>query len=140
MKYVYLFFPTLFYITNLATAQTQTLGNQTHERIYYLNESNASFPGGTKALYEYLDGCPYPDSALVNHIKGVVVASLVVEKDGSILMYKILRTPHPILSKAMTDCISSMPRWIPGMIGDTTVRTVLNLPYKWDPSRLYGRD
>ena len=85
------------------------------EKVFEVVEQMPSFPGGDKALLEYLS----------NNIKYPVV---VVEKDGSITDVKVVRSVDPSLDKEAARVVKSMPRWIPGKQNGSAVRVKYNVP------------
>jgi protein TonB len=92
-------------------------------------EIRPEFPGGEQKRIEYLlKKTVYPKAARETGIQGVVYASFVVEKDGSIGEVKILRGVHPLLDAEAIRVISAMPRWKPGLIDGRPVRVKYNMP------------
>ncbi len=62
------------------------------EEIFTFVEEYPEFPGGEKALYEYIkNNIRYPEVARTSGITGTVYVQFVVEKDGSISDVKVLR-------------------------------------------------
>ena len=97
--------------------------------IFTVVEDEPEFPGGTKALMEFISkNLRYPAFAAENGIQGRVTLSFVVEKDGSIGNVQITRSPDEDLSKEATRVIKMMPKWKPARQGNKTVRSRFNLP------------
>ena len=90
----------------------------------------ASFPGGLKALYDFLQkNIEYPEQAEKDSISGQVVVSFVVETDGSITNAKVVKSAHPLLDAEALRVVGIMPKWEPGEQADgTKVRNTYNLP------------
>lgn len=62
------------------------------EKIFDIVEQPPSFPGGEKAMYEWLSkNINYPIIAQENNIQGKVTLQFVVGRDGSIEAVKVLR-------------------------------------------------
>ncbi|HXK90769.1 MAG TPA: TonB family protein, partial [Bacteroidales bacterium] len=62
------------------------------EEIFTFVEEYPEFPGGDKALREYiLNNIKYPEVARTSGITGTVYVQFVVEKDGSISDVKVVR-------------------------------------------------
>ncbi len=97
--------------------------------IFEVVEQNPSFPGGEKALMEYLQkNLKYPSIAQENGIQGRVLVQFVVNKDGSIVDPKVLRAVDPSLDKEAMRVVQSMPKWTPGRQRGKNVRVRFTLP------------
>lgn len=84
--------------------------------VFEVVEKMPAFPGGMKALMEYLSkNVRYPTEAYAKGIQGRVIVSFVVTKDGSISDVKVARSVDPYLDKEAVRVISAMPKWKPGM-------------------------
>lgn len=72
----------------------------------------------------------YPEAALKNNVQGRVVATFIVEKDGSLSNVEILQTPDKILSDEARRVIATAPAgsWKPGMEKGETVRVKYTMP------------
>lgn len=92
------------------------------------------FPGGVKALMEYLQkNQKYPIEAQKRGIQGRVIIMFVVGKDGSILNPRIVRGIDPEIDKEALRIIQSMPKWIPGEAEDGSkayVRYTIPISFK----------
>ena len=92
-------------------------------------EQMPSFPGGMKALMNYLqENIKYPKDAQDAKKEGRVIATFIVEKDGSISNVKIVRSIFPSLDAEAERIITGMPKWIPGMQNGENVRTKYTIP------------
>ena len=97
--------------------------------IFEVVEQNPQFPGGDQALMAWLTkNLKYPSVAQENGIQGRVMVSFVVNKDGSIVDPKIIRSVDPSLDKEAIRVVSSMPKWTPGRQRGKTVRVKYSLP------------
>ena len=97
--------------------------------IFEVVEQNPAFPGGDKALLEWLQkNLKYPSSAQENGIQGRVMVSFVVNKDGSVVDPKVIRSVDAALDKEAMRVVSAMPKWIPGKQRGKTVRVKYTLP------------
>lgn len=72
----------------------------------------------------------YPETALKNNVQGRVVATFVVEKDGSLSDIRILQTPDKTLSDEVRRVIDATPAgcWKPGMEKGVKVRVKYTMP------------
>ena len=107
----------------------QELAQRTVDKVYEVVETNAGFPGGDQDCYGWLaKHIKYPPKAQENNIQGRVFVQFVVDKDGSIMDVKAVRSPHPWLSREAVRVVSEMPKWKPAMRGGKPVRSRFNLP------------
>ena len=97
--------------------------------IYMVVEIQPEFPGGTAALLEYLkNNIKYPEACRDNNIQGRVIVSFIVEKDGSIVSPKILKSVHPQFDAEAVRVISGMPNWSPGIQRGEPCRVKYTIP------------
>ncbi len=74
----------------------------------------ASFPGGDKALEQFLKkNVRYPDEAKKNKINGDVQVKLTIQADGSINNIQILSSPGSGCDEEAVRAMQSMPAWLP---------------------------
>ena len=98
-------------------------------KIFDIVEQMPSFPGGNKALFDYLsENIKYPILAEENGIQGCVIVTFVVEKDASITEAKVVKSVHPSLDKEALRVVKGMPKWIPGVQNGVPVRTKYTIP------------
>lgn len=98
-------------------------------QIFTVVEQEPEFPGGTKALMEYISkNLRYPAFAAENGIQGRVTLSFVVEKDGSVTDIQEMRSPSEDLTKEAKRVVQSMPKWKPGKQRGKPVRVKYMLP------------
>lgn len=103
--------------------------NESNSEILNTAEQMPSFPGGGRAMMEYLsNNIHYPSVAEENGLQGRVITSFVVEKDGSLSNIRIERSIDPSLDKEAIRVIKNMPRWIPGRQNGETVRVKYTVP------------
>lgn len=92
-------------------------------------EQVAQFPGGEMAMLEFLkDNIRYPESAQKAGKQGRVIVSFIIEKDGSIGDVKVLRSVDPALDAEAIRVVKTFPKWSPGKMSGTPVRTSYTLP------------
>ena len=98
------------------------------DRIFDVVEENAQFPGGDEACMKWLqEHIKYPQICIEQNVQGRVQVGFVVNRDGSIVDVKILRSPDPNLSKEAERVVKMMPKWKPARQGNKTVRSRFNL-------------
>ncbi len=98
-------------------------------KVFDVVEQMPSFPGGDAELMKYLNThIKYPAVAEENGIQGRVVATFVVERDGSISDVKVIKSVDPSLDKEAIRVLKSMPKWIPGKQNGSAVRVKYTVP------------
>ncbi len=91
--------------------------------------TSPSFPGGTKALLDYIsENTVYPEEARKQNLSGRVVLTFYIEEDGSVSNVKVLKSVHPLLDNEAVRVVSSMPKWTPGTKDGRPVRQRMGLP------------
>ena len=92
-------------------------------------EVSPSFPGGQKALMEYLAAnVQYPDTMEDTCAQGRVVVNFVVERDGSITEPQIVKSVCQALDEEALRVVNAMPKWMPGKQNGNAVRVKYVLP------------
>ncbi len=96
---------------------------------YDVVEQMPQYPGGTGKLFEYLSkNVRYPKEAEDKCLQGRVIATFIVEKDGSITNAKIVKSIDPALDAEALRVINGMPNWIPGKQNGEPVRVKYTVP------------
>ena len=96
------------------------------DRILDVPEESAEFPGD---VYAWLNkNIKYPAICQEQNIQGRVSVQFVINKDGSIVDVKVLRSPDDHLSKEAERVVKSMPKWKPARQGNKPVRMRYVLP------------
>lgn len=99
------------------------------DRVFVEYEENAQFPGGDKACIKWLqEHAKYPKDCLTKHVEGRVIVSFIVEKDGSVDSIKVMKSPHPSLSKEAIRVVKEMPRWKPARWNNKCIKSRFMLP------------
>lgn len=99
------------------------------DRIFDIVEENPEFPGGMEECLKWLsEHIKYPSICQEQGVQGRVMVSFVVNKDGSIVDVKVVRSPDPYLSKEAERVVAMMPRWKPGRQRGKPVRVKFVLP------------
>ncbi len=108
---------------------SKTDAEETTDRSFDVVEQMPEYPGGPVALMEYLSkNVHYPEEAHEKCIQGRVIATFVVEKDGSIADASIVRSIDPLLDAEALRVVSAMPHWIPGKQNGKAVRVKYTVP------------
>lgn len=107
------------------------VGSTIHEKpsnddVFVVVDQDPSFPGGMKAYNKYLlKHIKYPQEAKDKGIEGNVYMTFIVETDGSLSDFKLLRNPGGGLGAEAIRVYLDGPNWIPGMQTNRPVRTRL---------------
>lgn len=81
------------------------------------------------ALYRHLAAeIHYPDSAMAKGIEGRVIIRFVVEKDGHLSNFEVLRTPDNILNEEAIRVLRTTEPWIPAQNRGRAVRCNFCMP------------
>lgn len=95
------------------------------DRIYDIIQDNPEFPGGMDACLKWLsEHVKYPSICQEQGVQGRVIVSFVVDRDGSVVNVKTVRTPDPFLQKEAERVVKTIPRWKPGYRNGLPCRTM----------------
>lgn len=109
-----------------------------HQETFDVVENMPQFPGGPSKLFEFLaQNVNYPTEAEKANIQGRVIATFVVEKDGSISNAKVVKSIDPSLDAEALRVINAMPNWLPGKQNGKEVRVKYTVPISF---HLQGKD
>ena len=100
------------------------------EEAFIKVESMPTFQGGDLNGYRnwFQSQLQYPQEAKEKGIKGRVIFSFVVEKDGSVSDFKVLNTPDKLLSAEVERVFKLTPKWEPGKQNGKAVRVKFTVP------------
>ena len=97
--------------------------------VYQIVEEMPQFPGGEKALMEYIaKNLTYPQEARDKGVEGRVLIGMVIEKDGSVSNVKVLRGISQECDAEAVRVISSLPKWKPGKMKGEPVQVSYQIP------------
>ena len=101
--------------------------------VFDVVEEMPQYPGGPQALFKFLgENIHYPAEAEKAGIQGRVIATFVVEKDGSISQPTIVKSVDPLLDAEAIRVISAMPNWKPGKHNGKVVRVKYTVPLSFN--------
>ena len=87
------------------------------------------FPGGDAERVKFLrENLVYPQPARMADIEGKVWIGFVVEKDGSLSNFSVVRSVAPVLDEEALRVVKLMPKWTPGKQSSRTVRVQYQIP------------
>lgn len=85
-------------------------GQDTSE-VFVVVEQNPEFPEGYDSLYGFISSrLVYPAEAKANGIEGKVYLQFVVEKDGSLSCFRLIRDIGGGCGQAALEVLKQMPR------------------------------
>ena len=116
--------------SNTATASSS--GTKSLNEPLEIADRMPSFPGGTVALQEFLDSrLAYPAEAREHEIEGKVYIRFVVNADGSLSDFRLMRGIGFGCDEEALRVAKSLPKWIPGRQGLTRVPVKYTLPIRF---------
>lgn len=128
-------------LQNIETEQIENAGGYGDESLvegsgsgdgepFLLAEVMPSFRGGGLDKFRewVVKRTNYPQEAIDKKIKGTVVISFVVERDGMVSNVNVLKGVNPILDKEVVLTVSESPKWSPGLQRGRPVRFRYLLP------------
>lgn len=107
-------------------------GKEEKKEPYTHVEKMPQYPGGQKAMMEYLSkNIVYPQESLKNKTQGTVVIRFVVDSDGSVKDVKVQRSKDAWLDAEAKRVVENMPKWIPGEQKGEKIAVYYNLPIRF---------
>jgi len=99
------------------------------EGVFDVVEQMPQFPGGVGELMKFLsETVKYPVAAEKAGKQGRVIATFVVEKDGTVSGAKVVKSVSPELDAEALRVVSAMPKWTPGRQNGQPVRVKYTIP------------
>ena len=114
----------------LSTVSAQkTVVSKKNQKVFDVVEQMPEFPGGIAAMFEYLmQNVKYPEDAEKQKVEGRVIATFVVETDGSITDVQAVKQVFPSLDAEAIRVLEAMPKWTPGKQNGKPVRVKYTVP------------
>ena len=124
----------LMAMLGLTTVNAQkTVVAEKNQQVFDVVEQMPEYPGGMQALFEYLSqNVKYPEDAEKQKVEGRVIATFVVETDGSISNVEVVKPAFPSLDAEAVRVLSGMPKWSPGMQSGKVVRVKYTVPINFN--------
>jgi len=120
--------------TGVGTGSNDDEGGGIVGEIYGSAEKNPQFPGGDKAMQEFIrENLHYPEIARVQNITGAIHIYFVIKSDGTVREVKIVKGLQSDLDNEVLRVIRSMPAWNPGMRGGVPVNVRCIIPITVSP-------
>ena len=111
--------------------------DETNEKVYQLVEQMPQFPGGDKALVEFIErNLQYPIEQYESSIQGKVIVHFIINSTGKVSNPEILRSLDRGCDKEAIRVIKLLPKFIPGKQNGQNVAVWYTLPvtFKLDSS------
>ena len=109
-----------------------TININKQEEIFVTPETLPQYPGGQKALMEYLV-INYKPVGKESGIRGRAIIQFVVGEDGSISNAIVARGIDPVLDQEAVKLVENMPKWKPGTMRGVPTRMKYTVPVKMLP-------
>lgn len=101
-----------------------------NDPIFVVVDEMPKFPGGEKALKNYLNSEPvHPDKK--KKTKGIVFVQFIIDKSGKVTDPMILRGLTPLYDQEAIRVIKNMPDWSPGIKGGKKVKVQFTYPVEF---------
>ena len=99
------------------------------ETVYDTCETMPRFPGGEKAMMEFIaTNLKYPQQAVKENIQGAVLAEFVIDAEGKATAPQIIRSLSPECDREVIRVINLMPAWTPGQQEGKAVNVKFTIP------------
>lgn len=116
----------------LATETASSLSydmSQQKETVYTAVEVMPEYPGGPRALLEYINtNLKYPEQAAKDKVEGRIVLRFVVSKKGEVKDVTVLRSLETQCDEEAMRVVREMPTWTPGKQNGKDVEVYYTLP------------
>ena len=103
--------------------------HQGEELVYRVVEHMPTYPGGFEAMYEFFKKeMRRPEGVEIKPGNSRVIIRFIVEKDGRLTHFEVLRSPDEKLSEEALRLMKLMPRWTPAKNKGEVVRCLFTVP------------
>lgn len=99
--------------------------------IYDMVDEPAEFPGGTKALLQFIrENLKYPERALKDNIEGKCYVKLLISDKGEVQNAKVFKgiSDYPEFDQEALRVMYLMPKWKPGKVNGKNVSSYYRIP------------
>ncbi len=101
--------------------------------IMHVVDEMPSFPGGQEKMSEYIAAnLRYPKQAIENGIRGKVICSMVINKEGMVTDVKVLKGIGGGCDEEALRVLRAMPRWKPGKYQGKPANVFMNIPINFE--------
>ena len=104
--------------------------------IFDWTTKSAEYPGGIGEVRKWLArNIVYPEAAKSQGMEAKVVVQFVVEVDGRLSNFKVLKSGGSLFDREVMRVMRQMPAWIPGENGGKPVRSKMVVPVEFQLKR-----
>lgn len=122
-------FKTTYLIVLLFVFSSISAQDTTQTNILKWAEVMPKFPGGDKALIQYLaTNIFYPVEARLKEIQGKVIVGFYIDKEGNVKGSNIVKSLGGGCDEEALRVVNSLPKWIPGMHNGEPVNVSYHFP------------
>ena len=117
-----------------ANVSTQLSNPQTADQPFVIVENMPEYPGGEKALFDYVTShVEYPAEAKNDTVmRRTVYLKFVVDKVGKVKDVEVLRSSgNLVFDNSAIKTVESMPEWKPGMQSGKPVDVAIQIPIQF---------
>lgn len=113
-------------VDSAAVAYAEQLRKKYHTTIVAVEPTPR---GGLDKFYQFLAvNLRYPAEDWKNSVQGKVFIQFIVERDGSLSDFTVVRSPSKTLAEEAIRVLQLSPKWIPAFQNGKPVRTQFTLP------------
>lgn len=129
MKKTILMFSMLFIAAIVAFTPATTSAQNNSEKVYNSCQVMPKFPGGDKAMMEFIASkLKYPQQAVKDNVQGMVLVEFIINTEGKATNPKIIRSLSPECDAEVIRVVGLMPAWTPGKQDGKVVNVKYTLP------------
>jgi len=101
-------------------------------QVFTVVEEMPKYPGGEQALFKQLAATVrYPEEARDQGVSGVTYVQFIVEKNGELSSFEVIRGVHPLLDAEAVRAISMLNPFEPGKQRGRPVRVSMTIPIRF---------
>jgi outer membrane biosynthesis protein TonB len=101
--------------------------------VFVTTEINPEPPGGMQAFLKWIgENYEFPQEAIDAGVKGSILTSFIVEKDGSLSNLKVMRDLSYNTGRRAIEMLKKSPKWSPAIQNGRKVRCEFTLPIRLD--------
>ena len=95
-------------------------------------EEMPEFPGGIDKMLQFIaENVRVPKCVIAAQVKGRSIIEFVVEKDGTVSDFKVVRSLNKECDEEAVRVLKTMPKWKPGMERGKPIRVKYTVPVKF---------
>ncbi|GHE23646.1 M56 family metallopeptidase [Sphingobacterium griseoflavum] len=115
------------------TTKTQREATDEKQKIFTATEVNPEPIGGMANFRKWIgENYSYPQEAIDAEVKGQIIISFIVEADGALTNFKLIKDLGYGTGEAALDLLRKAEKWMPGVQNGRKVRVAYTLPITLD--------